>query len=308
MEGFKISVLVLSGLVLFLHGLQNFSKELQQVGTEKLKSWMGMLTQNRVLGFVLGAVATSIIQSGSAVTSITVGLVDAGIISFSKSLAVLLGTNVGTTATAWIVTLKSPFLGPIILILGTVISAIPTRISTMGKSIFYFGFIFFSLDLISDSMKPLKDSPHFVDGLNYASNPVLGILYGVVVTAVIQSSSVVTGLIIVFAQQNLITLEAAIPIIMGANIGTTSTALLASVQMSGTAKLTAWANFFFNLGGVIIIYPFMGVLGKMSMALSDSMPIQIAYAHLLFNVFVAVIFMCFIDYFERIITKYVKWV
>lgn len=306
MEILKTVIIIISAIVLFIHGLQNFSKEIQHVGAEKLRQWIGKITQTRLGGFLLGGLATAVIQSSSAVSSITVSLVDSGVITFSESLAILLGTNVGTTATAWIVTLKSDLIGPFFIVLGTIISMVPTRIATVGKSIFYFGFIFFSLDLISDAIEPLKNNPQLVTILMQAQNPFLGVLYGIVITAMVQSSSVVSGLTIILISQGILTLDAAIPIIIGANIGTTSTALIASMKLSSTAKLTALSNFFFNLSGVVLVFPFMKLLESAALYLSYTPTIQVAYAHLIFNLVIAVFFLILLKPIYKLLIKH-KW-
>src|SRR5690554_4551878 len=138
MELLQTVILGLSAIVLFVHGLQNFSKEIERMGADQLKGWIGKITSTRMGGFLLGWVVTAAIQSSTAVSTLTVTLVDTGVISFKNSLLILLGTNVGTTSTAWIVTMQSQLLGPIFIILGTLLSMVPTRIATAGKSIFYF--------------------------------------------------------------------------------------------------------------------------------------------------------------------------
>jgi phosphate:Na+ symporter len=306
MEILKTIVIIISAIVLFIHGLQNFSNEIQLAGADKLRAWIGKITKTRLGGFLLGGIATALIQSSSAVSSITVSLVDSGVITFMQSLTILLGTNVGTTATAWIVTLKSNLIGPAFIVAGTLISIVPSRISTIGKSIFYFGFIFFSLDLISDAIAPLRGNPELVNVLKQAGNPFLGVFYGMVITILVQSSSVVSGLAIVLISQGILTLDAAIPIIIGANIGTTSTALIASLKLSSTAKLTALANFVFNFSGVVLVFPFIGLLKKAALFLSDTPAIQVAYAHLIFNLVVAVFFLLLLKPIARLLTMH-KW-
>lgn len=225
-ETFQTIIIIIAAISLFIYGLQSFSHEIENFGVERLQKWIGKITKIPLGGFLLGGIITAVVQSSTMVSSLTVSLVSSGVLSFKDSLLILLGTNVGTTATGWIVTFQSNLLGPIFIVLGTLISMIPTRIATLGKSIFYFGFIFFSLTFISQAMEPLRNDPLLVEILSKASNPLLGILYGIVITVIIQSSSVVVGLVIVLISQGVITLDSAIPIVVGANIGTTSTALL----------------------------------------------------------------------------------
>jgi len=146
MSNLRILFASISAIVLFLYGLEGFSREIQTVGGEALRKWLGHLTKSRWRAVVLGAVATAIIQSSSAVTSLTVALVDAGTITLRSSMGVLLGANIGTTSTAWLVSLKLTGIGPFFIVLGFVLSAILTRFEVLGKAAFYFEFIFFSLD------------------------------------------------------------------------------------------------------------------------------------------------------------------
>src|SRR5215471_8478126 len=165
-----------SAVVLFLYGLQGFSTELRAVGGEALQSWLGRVTASRWRGFAVGALATAIVQSSSAVTALTTALVDASVISFRASLGVVLGSNVGTTATAWLVSFKLTGIGPVFIVLGALLSALPVRASVLGKAVFYFGLIFFALDLISGTLKPLQEQPVFSEWLALAQAPWLGVI------------------------------------------------------------------------------------------------------------------------------------
>jgi phosphate:Na+ symporter len=184
----------------------------------------------------MGAPATARAQSSSAVTSLTVALVDTVVISFRASLGVLLGSNVGTTATAWLVSFKLTGIGPVFIVLGGLLSAVPMRAKVIGKVIFYFKLSFFALDLISAELKPLREQPVFMEWMARAQNPWLGVLAGLVFTTLIQSSSVTTGRAILLVQQGVLPPEAAIPIVVGANVGSTSTALVASLGMGSVAR------------------------------------------------------------------------
>ena len=233
MSNFRILLASISAILLFLYGLEGFSQEIQRVGGGTLNKWLVKLTESRWRGVLLGAVATAIVQSSSAVTSLTVALVDAGSMSFRSSLGVLLGANVGTTSTAWLVSLKLTSIGPFFIVLGALLSALPTRFKMLGKVAFYFGFIFFSLDLVSFTLKPLAQNPIFTEVLIRSSTPLAGVATGVFITAIVQSSSITTGLCILLVQQNLMPVTTAIPIVIGANIGTTSTAWLVSLKLFG---------------------------------------------------------------------------
>lgn len=303
-QNLETIIIIIASITLFVYGLQSFSKEIDNLGQERLAKWMKKVTVFPLGGFLLGGIFTSIVQSSTLVSSLTVSLVNSGVITFRDSIMVLLGTNVGTTSTAWIVSLDSSLLGPLFIVLGTVISMIPTRISVAGKSIFYFGFIFFSLGYISQAMEPLKNDPLLVEVLSKASNPLLGILYGVIITIIIQSSSVVVGLVIVLLSQGTIDIQSAIPIVIGANIGTTSTALLISLKFSNLSKLVALAASAFNVIGVFIMFPFFGLLEQIAINFSDQPAMQVAIAFTISNTFTSLFFLLFINPTVRLLQKH----
>ena len=232
---------------------------------------------------MLGAVATAIVQSSSAVVALTISLVDSGILTFRPSLGVVLGANIGTTSTAWLVSMRLTDIGPFFIVLGTVVSALPTRIQILGKAGFYFGFIFFGLDLVSGTLKPLAETPVFEDFIRRADLPLTGVLVGVVLTALVQSSTIVTGLCIVMVQQDILTAHAAIPIVIGTNIGTTLKGLLITIGMRGAARRVAIANICFNAIGVLLILPFLSAFAAAMANLSNNPGISVAWAQFLFN-------------------------
>ena len=284
MSTFRIFLSIVAAIVLFLYGLGAFSQEIQRVGGDTLKSWLGRLTERRWRALVLGALATAIVQSSSAVTSLTVALVDAGTISFRASLGVLLGANIGTTSTAWLVSLKLTSIGPFFIVFGTLLSALPTRLKILGKAAFYFGFIFFTLDVVSFTLKPLAQNPVFAEVLRESSTPLLGVLAGILVTAIMQSSSITTGLCILLVQQNLLPPAAAIPIVIGASVGSTSTALVASIKMQRTARRVAMANLCFNALGVVLFLPFLGWFAARVVAFVGEPGLAVAWAQLIFKI------------------------
>jgi phosphate:Na+ symporter len=295
----RVLLASVSAIVLFLYGLEAFSGEIQRAGGATLKKWLGKLTQGRWRGVLLGAVATAIVQSSSAVTSLTVALVDAGAISFRSSLGVLLGANVGTTSTAWLVSLKLTSIGPFFIVFGSLLSALPTRFKMLGKAAFYFGFIFFSLEVVGFSLKPLTHSPVFTAVLSRSSMSVTGVLAGLLVTAVFQSSSITTGLCILLVQQDLMPVTAAIPIVIGANIGTTVTALVASIKMQTTARRVAMANLCFNAFGVLLFLPFLTRFGLVVVKYAGSPGTAVAWAQLIFNVVMVIAVLLMLRLFHR---------
>ena len=293
-EKIQTFIIIIASISLFVFGLQSFSRQVENLGTERLSKWIAKITKLPLGGFFLGGLFTSIVQSSTVVSTLTVSLVNTGVISFRDSILIMLGTNIGNTSTAWIVSMNSALLGPIFIVLGTLISMVPTRISVLGKSIFYFGFIFFSLSYIGQAMEPIKNDPFLVEILSKATNPFLGIIYGILITVIIQSSSVVVGLVIVLLTQGTIDIDSAIPIVIGANIGTTSTALLVSLNFSSLSKLVALAASAFNIVGVIIMFPFFGVLKRIALSFSDTPSLQVAMAFTVSNTFTSVLFLLLI--------------
>lgn len=288
----------ISAVILFLAALQGFSRELQTVGGATLQAWLERMTANRWLGFLIGALATALVQSSSAVTALAVTLVDASVISFRASLGVLLGANVGTTATAWLVSFKLTGIGPVFIVLGALLSVLPVRAKVVGKAVFFFGLIFFALDLISAELKPLQNRESFRQWLALAETPWAGVAAGLVFTALVQSSSVTTGLAILLVQQGSLPPEAAVPIVIGANVGSTSTALIAGLGMKPVARATAIANFLFNAAGMLVFFPFLRPFSRAAVDFAANPGMAVAWAHLFFNLAVACIFLLTLSWFE----------
>ena len=284
MSNLRILMAAVSAIVLFLYGLEAFSREIQTVGGETLRKWLHRLTESRWRAVLLGTLATAIIQSSSAVSSLVVAFVDAGTMTFRSSLGVLLGANIGTTSTAWLVSLKLTGIGPFFIVFGTVLGALPTRFKMLGKAAFYFGFIFFSLDVVSATLKPLAQNPVFAEILSRSSTPLMGVLAGAAITALVQSSSITTGICILLVQQDILAGAAAIPIVIGANIGTTATALVASIKMQKTARRVAVANLCFNTFGVLLFLPFLGWFSAEVVKFAGEPSMAVAWGQVIFNV------------------------
>ena len=298
-SNFQLFVLVLSALLLFLYGLEHFSKELQTVGRDRLPRWLGLATRDRFRGLLLGASVTALVQSSSAVSALVVALVNAGTLSFASSLAVLLGAKVGTTATAWLVSFKLTQIGPYLIVLGGILTMLPFQIRVIGRAIFYFGFIFFTLDLIGQSLEPLRQAPWILEQLARAREPWIGVVLGALITMLLQSSSVVSGLAVVLVQQGVLSPEAAIAIVIGANAGTTVTALIASIPMDAFARRAAQMNAFFNGVGVLLMLPFVAPFARWAISVSGSPDQAVAIAHLSFNLGLALFFLPWTGWFGR---------
>ncbi len=302
MQWYEISISIIAMIALFVHSMDHFANNLKKRAKGRMNGLFTSVSNNRYKGFLFGFIATGIVQSSSVVTSILVSFVDTGLISFSGSLPILLGSNLGTTVTAWLVTLDINFLGTVLIVIGFIVGYFPERIRLFSKPLFYLGLILFSLQLLDQSLNPLKDSEKMIQFLSYASHPISGILIGVLVTAITQSSSVTVGLAIILTAQNVIQLESAIGIIVGSNVGTTSTAFLASIKLNRVAKKTALLNLFFNLFGALIYLPVHTLFTEMIRSTSSNPSVQVALAHLLFNVGIGILVLPFTNhisaYFE----------
>jgi phosphate:Na+ symporter len=290
-----------TAIILFVFGLENFSAEIERISGERFRRFLSRATNVPLIGVLIGALVTAVIQSSSATSVIAISLVNAGVLSFKNSVGIIFGANVGTTVTAQLVAFKLTAFAPLLIIIGFALSLMRSRVSIFGKSIFYFGFVFFSLNLISSALQPLQSEPALVNYLVQPQNPLLAILIGCLFTAVVQSSSVTTGLAIIFTQQGILGLENAVPLIMGANIGTTATALIAMFNMDLAAKKTALSHFLFNVGGVLLFLPLLLLFGDRLNAIETDPAIALANIHLVFNVATSLLFVLLLTPFTRLV-------
>jgi phosphate:Na+ symporter len=313
---FFLAVGLLGGLSLFLYGMERMSDALKNVAGEKMKDILGMLSNNRIMGMITGAIVTAVIQSSSVTTVMLVGFVTAGLMSLSQTIGVIMGSNIGTTITAQIVAFKVTKYALLLMAIGfgMLFSSKREKIQQYGYMIMGLGMIFFGMGVMSDAMKPLRTYQPFLDLMAQMSNPVWGILVAALFTALIQSSSATTGVVIVLAMQGLITLPAGIALSFGANIGTCVTAFLASIGKPREALRVSIVHVLFNVVGVLIFLPFIGPFAKLVVSISPSapegltglqaaaavLPRQVANAHTIFNATCAIIFLPLVTYFARI--------
>jgi len=300
-ELLQIVMTGMTAVILFIFGLDNFSKEIQGLAGEHFRKSLSTATKWPIVGVIIGALVTMVIQSSSATSVIAISLVNAGVLSFKNSVGIIFGSNIGTTITAQLVAFKLTNFAPYLIIFGFILSLLHNRVSIFGKAIFYFGFVFFSLNLISSTLLPLQQNEALLSILTQPQHPFYAIAFGCIFTALVQSSSVTTGLAIIFAQQGLIGLENAVPLVLGANIGTTATAFIAVFNMDISAKKAALSHFFFNVGGVVIFLPVLLLFGNQLSKYNDSPAIALANIHLIFNVVASLIFTAFINPFTRLI-------
>ena len=275
------------GLGLFLFGMHAMSEGMQQSAGERLRSILENVTRNRIVGAGIGTLVTTIIQSSSATSVMLVSFVNAGLLQFRQTLPVLLGAAIGTTITAQMIAFKITEYSLLLVAVGFFLQAFSKRekLKYVGYSLFGFGILFFGLEIMSDAMAPLRDYAPFIDLLLRLESPLLGILVGAAFTALIQSSSAFVGIMIVLASQGLLSLDACIPLLLGSNLGTPVTALLASLRTDLESKKVALAFLMIKLISVFIFAAWTVPLGKMLQQITPeaSLPRLIANAHTLIN-------------------------
>jgi len=300
---------ILGGLGLFIYGIWEMSEGLHKASGERMRKILHGLTGSPIKGILVGTGITSLIQSSSATTVMVVGFVNAGLMSLIQALGVIFGANIGTTITAQLIAFKlTDYALPIIGIgMFTMLLAKKKTHKYIGEFLLGFGILFLGLNILTNVVKPLGQYPAFNNVLvSFSRNPLLGILAGTVVTAILQSSSVTTGMVLGLAMVNLIDLRAALPLVLGCDIGTCITALIASVGTNISARRAAVGHIIFNIIGVIIFLPFLGVFGNVVSHTSGELPRQIANANTLFKIITTVIFLPFIGLYASLLSKMIK--
>lgn len=281
---------IMAAIMLFLHGLASFSEEVSRIGGERLRERLRKMTRTDVHGAITGAISTALVQSSSAVTSMAVGLAHNQTLSNRAAFAIMIGANVGTTLTAWLVAMKVVGLGAVFVTLGGLWSlAGPRPWRPHGKALFYFGLVFLALDLISQGLAPIANSPAIHDWHELLDSALVALLFAALLTALVQSSSVVTGLAVISVQQSLIAPEVAVWLVAGSNIGTTTTALMASAAMDTAARKLALLNTCFKLLGVLLFATLMQPLIAFILELHIDADQKVAIVHTIFNLVTAVV-------------------
>lgn len=317
MDFFSILTLT-GGLALFLYGMNVMGDGLKQLSGGKLESVLGRLTSTRLKGFFLGFAVTAIIQSSSATTVMLVGFVNSGIMKLGQTISIIMGANVGTTVTAWLLSttgisgdsffirlLKPSSFTPVLAAVGVVMtmSAASDKKKNIGTILIGFAVLMFGMETMSGSMDGLKDSPSFARMLIMFSNPVMGILSGTILTAIIQSSSASVGILQALSATGVIPFSTAIPIILGQNIGTTITPIISSINGNTDSKRVAMACLYIKMIGVIIVsaifYTLHSIMSFAFMSLYSS-AFSIAVIHTLFNIFSTIVLMPFCSLIEKL--------
>lgn len=309
---------LISGLAMFLFGMKVMGDGLEKFSGGKLESILERLTNSRIKGVLLGLVVTAIIQSSGAVTVMAVGFVNSGIMALNQVIGIIMGANIGTTVTAWLLSLtgiessnifvsmlKPSSFAPVLAFIGIVLLMFckSDKKKTVGNILVGFSLLMLGMTAMSDSVEGLKDVPEFTSILTKFTNPVLGVLAGIILTSVMQSSSASVGVLQALSATGAVTVSTAFPIILGQNIGSCTTVLISSIGTSKNAKRTAGAHLVFNVIGVIIaMVLFYGANAIFTLPFFDDVvsPASIAVIHSVFNIFSTVVLFPFGKQLEKL--------
>lgn len=306
----EIAISLIAGLGMFLYGMNVMGDGLQKAAGDKLKKIIEMLTTNRIMGVLVGAVATGIIQSSSATTVMTVGFVNAGIMTLKQAIGIIMGANIGTTVTAQLVSFSIEKYAPIAIGIGVLfwLFSKNTTVKNFSEILIGFGILFVGMNFMKAAAAPVSEMQSVHNAMLYLSrNPLLGVLAGFMITGTIQSSSASIGILIVLASQGVLPITAALPVLYGDNIGTCVTSLLSTIGASRNSKRTALMHLCFNVIGTIL---FIVVLSRPIIRIVENVdptnvPRQIANAHTLFNLVNVVILLPFSNYIVKLAYKLV---
>ena len=304
MNSFSIFTGLIGGLGMFLYGMKLMGDGLENAAGERLKSILERLTSNKYIGVLVGAVVTAIIQSSSATTVMVVSFVSAGLMTLAQATGVIMGANIGTTITAQMVSFDLDAIAPIFVGVGAIILLVAKkkRVRDLAGIALGFGILFLGMGAMSTAMQPISEASWFREFvIVVADNKILGLLAGLGMTAVVQSSSATTGILVALATTGSIDMHLAFPVILGCNIGTCVTAILASLGANRTAKKTALVHLFFNTIGAILFFPFINPFINFIQGTDASVARQVANAHTIFNITVTVILLPLSGYLVRLV-------
>lgn len=306
------------GLALFLFGMERMGEALKAAAGIRMKQILARLTSNRFAGAMTGAMVTAVIQSSSVTTILVVGFVSAGVMTLGQSIGVIMGANIGTTITAQVIAFKVTSLALVFIAIGFAADFFgrSEAVRQYGRILFGLGLIFFGMNIMGEAMAPLRNYPPFIALMRDMAGPLPGILCGALFTALIQSSSATTGIVVVMASQGFITLPAGIALALGANLGTCVKVIFAAMGKPRPAMRAAAVHILFNLFGVLLWVWFIDDLAQLARLVSPQhpelagferlaaeTPRQIANANSLFNIFNALLFISFTGWLARIVTR-----
>ena len=294
----------LGGLALFLYGVNQLAERLRDVGDERIKSVLARGTGNRVSGLFTGTLATVALDSSSATIILVIALIDAQLISFAASLPVILGSNIGTTVSSQVFAWSLDRYAPLILVggLGMALLSRSKKVRSWGLVIFNLGLILFALGFIGDAAEPLEDHPGVAALVEQLEAPLLGVLAGAVLTVILQSSSATLGIVIIMASQGVVSLEAGLALMLGAEIGTCADTLVATIRRSAPAVRAGVFHLVFNLVSACVGVALIEPLGDFARWSATDVGQEIANAQVLYNVIGALIFLLFVPWAAKLLT------
>jgi phosphate:Na+ symporter len=306
-DTFVVVTGLFGGLALFLMGMDRMTSALRVLAGDRMRNILGKLTSNRFVAAGTGAGVTAVIQSSSITTVLVVGFITAGLLTLEQSVGVIMGANIGTTITAQIIAFKVSRYALALVAVGFGIRFLSKNETRRGQGglLLGLGLVFFGMSVMGEAMGPLSTYEPFQDWMAGMSNPLTGILAGALFTAVIQSSSATTGVVLALAFQGLITLEAGIALVLGANIGTSVTAQLAAIGKPRDALRAAWVHTLFNILGVVLWIAFIPQLANLVEGFGGGLAREIANAHTIFNVVNTVVFIGFTRQFAELVIRFV---
>jgi phosphate:Na+ symporter len=300
----KELLLFITGVALFLFGMLKLSSGMQTAFSSRIRSYIGFAVKTPFFGLLTGLLTTIVFQSSSATTLVTIGLVNAGLISLFHSLGMILGADIGTTLTIQLIVWKITTISPVILFIGIMVYFFGKgRLKAIGEALLYFGIIFYGLSLITDATAPLKESPFFLHFFRETRNPFLGFLIGLVFAALVHASAIPIGILVVLGQHGLITIDNALPILLGANVGTTATALLGSLVGSINGKRSALAHLIFKSCGALVCLLFLPFFINLLKGLSASIAQQVAFGHFISNLLIVILFIFILKPVSHLLKK-----
>lgn len=303
----EIVLSVVGGLALFLFAVNSLSEAIKGLVGERSKKWILRFTKNLSTAILTGIVVTTLLDSSSATIILTIVLVNAGALTFRQAMGIVLGSNIGTTVSSQIIAMDIGKFSPLFLVIGLVLVMVSKTkwLNQTGKAILYFGILFFGLYTMERAVEPLKDNAFFFDWMSKMDHPFMGVLTGAGVTLVIQSSSATVGIAIVLVKKGALSLAGGIAVMMGAELGTVSDTLLATIKGSREALKTGLFHLLFNLLSIIIgfllFYPFLKLVDWVSLGASEER--SLANAHMLFNILGVVLFVGFVPLIEKILNR-----
>ena len=307
MNNFEIFTGIFGGLGLFLYGMKLMSDGLENIAGERLKGILEKITSNKIMGVLVGTIVTAVIQSSSATTVMVVSFVNAGLMSLVQATGVILGSNIGTTITAQIVSFNLEVVAPIFIGIGAILmlSSKKKKIKDIAVISVGFGILFMGMGLMSSSMKPIAELENFKEIIIIMGRySILGVLVGVIMTAIVQSSSATTSILVALAAAGTIDMKIAFPIVLGCNIGTCVTAIIASLTANKTAKKAALLHLLFKIFGTIIFLPLSVYVVKVVAYLTpNNLGRQVANAHTIFNIVITLVVLPISGYFVKFVNK-----